>query len=171
MFGMGFFEILIILVVAIIFLGPDKLPQAIVDVVKFFKAVKKTIAEAKDTIDKELQIDELRKEALDYKQSFQSSVDDITKDIQLKEINEMFDEYKELPKSIAKDIQIQPTALLDQPKTQSQDEPAKPKEPKPSKRPKKQEPKDSKKAETKSVSSKASKTKTTKTKISKKTSE
>ena len=37
MFGMGFFEIVVIVIVAIIFLGPDKLPQAIVDVVKFLK--------------------------------------------------------------------------------------------------------------------------------------
>lgn len=41
MFGMGFFEILVVLVVAIIFLGPEKFPQAVVDVVKFFRAVKK----------------------------------------------------------------------------------------------------------------------------------
>ena len=29
MFGMGFFEIVVIVIVAIIFLGPDKLPQAL----------------------------------------------------------------------------------------------------------------------------------------------
>ena len=42
MFGVGIFEILVVLVVAVIFLGPDKLPQAIVDATKFFRAVKKT---------------------------------------------------------------------------------------------------------------------------------
>lgn len=41
MFGMGFFEILVVLIVAIIFLGPEKFPQAVVDIVKFFRAVKK----------------------------------------------------------------------------------------------------------------------------------
>ena len=87
MFGVGIFEILVVLVVAVIFLGPDKLPQAIVDVTKFFRAVKKTINEAKDTFDKEVQIRELKKEALGYKKLFEenlnatkSEVDTITKD-------------------------------------------------------------------------------------------
>ena len=35
MFGMGFTEILIIMVIAILFLGPDKLPGAMVDIAKF----------------------------------------------------------------------------------------------------------------------------------------
>lgn len=87
MFGVGIFEILVVLVVAVIFLGPDKLPQAIVDATKFFRAVKKTINEAKDTFDKEVQISELKKEALGYKKLFEenlnatkSEVDAITKD-------------------------------------------------------------------------------------------
>ncbi|PAV00920.1 twin-arginine translocase subunit TatB [Helicobacter sp. TUL] len=87
MFGVGIFEILVVLVVAVIFLGPDKLPQAIVDVTKFFRAIKKTINEAKDTFDKEVQISELKKEALGYKKLFEenlnatkSEVDTITKD-------------------------------------------------------------------------------------------
>ena len=40
MFGFGFTEILIIVVIAILFLGPDKLPSAMVDVAKFFRSVK-----------------------------------------------------------------------------------------------------------------------------------
>ncbi|MDO7253657.1 Sec-independent protein translocase protein TatB [Helicobacter cappadocius] len=95
MFGMGIFEILVILIVAVIFLGPEKLPQAMVDVVKFFKAVKKTLNDAKDTFDKELHMSEIKKEALEYRNTFESSVDNITKDIQLKEIDDMFGKYKE----------------------------------------------------------------------------
>lgn len=89
MFGMGIFEILVVLIVAVIFLGPEKLPQAMVDIAKFFKAVKKTINDAKDTFDKELQIDEIKKEAFEYKNSFASGLENATKDIQLKEVNEM----------------------------------------------------------------------------------
>ncbi|MBR2112508.1 MAG: Sec-independent protein translocase subunit TatB, partial [Helicobacter sp.] len=74
MFGVGIFEILVVLVVAVIFLGPDKLPQAIVDVTKFFRAVKKTINDAKDTFDKEVQISELKKEALGYKKLFEENL-------------------------------------------------------------------------------------------------
>lgn len=92
---MGIFEILVILVVAVIFLGPEKLPQAMIDIVKFFKAVKKTLNDAKDTFDKELHMSEIKKEALEYKNSFESSVDNVTKDIQLKEIDDMYGKYKE----------------------------------------------------------------------------
>lgn len=102
MFGMGIFEILVILIVAVIFLGPEKLPQAMVDIAKFFKAVKKTINDAKDTFDRELQIDEIKKEAFDYKNSFESGLENVTKNIQLKEVNGIFNENKEIPSKTKK---------------------------------------------------------------------
>lgn len=103
MFGIGFFEILIILVVAVIFLGPEKLPQAIVDFVKFFRAVKKTINEAKDTLDKELEISKLSNEVSDIKSQFETNIDSITKDMDLanlqeiKEINDEMQDLRRLP--------------------------------------------------------------------------
>lgn len=98
MFGFSIFEVLVVLVVAIIFLGPDKLPKLIVDIVKFFKVVKKTLNEAKETFDKELQISEIKKEALEYKKQFEDGVDSVTKDVQLSDIDTMFDEYKDKEK-------------------------------------------------------------------------
>lgn len=80
---MGFFEIFMVLVVAIIFLGPDKLPQALVDLAKFFKAVKKTLDDAKTSIDKELNLEELKKEALEYKHSFTQSLEDLNSEIKI----------------------------------------------------------------------------------------
>jgi sec-independent protein translocase protein TatB len=67
MFGMGFTEILLIAVVAILFLGPDKLPDAMVKVAKFIKSTKKALTDAKSAIDDELKIAELKEEALGYK--------------------------------------------------------------------------------------------------------
>ncbi len=95
MFGFNIFEVLVVLVVAIIFLGPDKLPKLIVDVVKFFKMIKKSVDEAKETFDKELQISELKKEALEYKAQFEDSANHLTKEIQLQDVNEMFQEYQQ----------------------------------------------------------------------------
>ena len=69
MFGMGFTEILMIAVVAILFLGPDKLPEAMVQIGKFIHNIKKTIDEAKSTFEEEVNIKELREEALSYRQS------------------------------------------------------------------------------------------------------
>lgn len=67
MFGMGFTEILLIAIVAILFLGPDKLPDAMVQVAKFIKGAKKAITEAKSSLDEEINIEELKREALEYK--------------------------------------------------------------------------------------------------------
>ncbi|MRI83553.1 MAG: twin-arginine translocase subunit TatB [Nitratiruptor sp.] len=72
MFGMGFSEILMIAIVAIIFLGPEKLPQFLVDVAKFFKGIKRAINDAKANIEREVQISELKEEAMAYRERFQS---------------------------------------------------------------------------------------------------
>ncbi|MGL2877728.1 Sec-independent protein translocase protein TatB [Helicobacter pylori] len=108
MFGMGFFEILVVLVVAIIFLGPEKFPQAVVDVVKFFRAVKKTLNDAKDTLDKEINIEEIKKETLEYQKLFENKVESlkgvkieeledakITAEKEIKSIQDLMQDYKQ----------------------------------------------------------------------------
>ncbi len=74
MFGMGFTEILFIAVIAIIFLGPDKLPEAMVQIAKFFNSFKKTVSEAKSTFENEIHMNELREEALSYKRTIDSDI-------------------------------------------------------------------------------------------------
>ena len=67
MFGMGFTEIVIILVIAILFLGPDKLPSAMVDIAKFFRQMKQTVGSVKESLEQEMNVSEIKKEALAYK--------------------------------------------------------------------------------------------------------
>jgi len=74
MFGMGFTEILFIAVIAIIFLGPDKLPEAMVQIAKFFNSFKKTVSEAKSTFENEIHMNELREEALSYKRTIDNDI-------------------------------------------------------------------------------------------------
>jgi len=74
MFGMGFTEILFVAVIAIIFLGPDKLPEAMVQIAKFFNSFKKTVSEAKSTFEQEIHINELKEEALSYKRTLDSDI-------------------------------------------------------------------------------------------------
>lgn len=90
MFGMGFFEILMVAVVAIIFLGPEKLPKALVDMAKFFRAVKKTMEDAKESLDKEINLNKIKEEALAYKNSITQGAQNLTKELDLKtlELNE-----------------------------------------------------------------------------------
>jgi len=79
MFGMGFTEILMIGVVAIIFLGPEKLPDFLVDIARFFKSVKRAINEAKVQIEQEVKISELKAEAQEYNERFNSLANEIVK--------------------------------------------------------------------------------------------
>ena len=67
MFGMGFTEIMIIAVIAILFLGPDKLPSAMVEIAKFFKNAKNTISSVKDSLEEEMNVKSIKDEALSYK--------------------------------------------------------------------------------------------------------
>ena len=89
MFGMSFGEILIIAVIAILFLGPDKLPDAMLKIAKFFKGFKKTINEAKDTIEQEMHIAEFKESAISYKKQLEDSVNEVKKEANvLGDINE-----------------------------------------------------------------------------------
>jgi len=93
MFGMGITEILLIAIVAVIALGPEKLPDAMVKIAKMFNSVKKGISDAKTTLDNELNIAELKEEANKFKaqiedtksslsieNKFDLGLDDILKD-------------------------------------------------------------------------------------------
>ncbi|MEA3290134.1 MAG: Sec-independent protein translocase protein TatB [Campylobacterota bacterium] len=84
MFGMGFMEIFLIAIVAIIALGPEKLPSAMVEIAKFFRQFKSGIEDAKSTINSELNIDEMKQEAAKFKQS----VEDV-KEIASVDLNDM----------------------------------------------------------------------------------
>ncbi|WP_456451289.1 Sec-independent protein translocase protein TatB [Hydrogenimonas sp.] len=68
MFGMGLGELFFIAVIAILFLGPDKLPDAMIQIAKFFRSVKRTVNEAKTSLEEELKVSELKEEAFKYKQ-------------------------------------------------------------------------------------------------------
>lgn len=63
MFGMGFLEIFLILVIAIISLGPEKLPNAAVDIAKMFKKLRSSVDDVKSTFDEELSKTGLKSEA------------------------------------------------------------------------------------------------------------
>ena len=101
MFGMGITEILLIAIVAVIALGPEKLPDAMVKIARLFKSLKKGINDAKTTLDNELNIKELKEEANKFKaqiedtksslsieNKFDLGIDDILKD-DLKPENEV----------------------------------------------------------------------------------
>lgn len=77
MFGIGFTEILLISIIAILFLGPDKLPETMVQIAKFIKGVKKTVGDAKATLEEEMKISDLKEEALSYKEKLDSATSEL----------------------------------------------------------------------------------------------
>ena len=90
MFGIGFTELLLIAVIAILFLGPDKLPSALVEMAKFIKGVKKTIGDAKDSLEEEMKIADLKEEALNYKKKLNDATDELKgfKNLALEDLDE-----------------------------------------------------------------------------------
>jgi len=93
MFGIGFTEILLISIIAILFLGPDKLPETMVQIAKFIKGVKKSVGDAKSALDEELRIADLKEEALSYKQKLDSATEELRsfKNIDLDDMNSLME--------------------------------------------------------------------------------
>ncbi len=79
MFGMGFTEILVILVIAILFLGPDKLPSAMIDIAKFFKSAKNAINSVKNSIEEEMDVSAMKEEAMAYKKELLKATESLEK--------------------------------------------------------------------------------------------
>lgn len=90
MFGIGFTELLLISIIAILFLGPDKLPGALVEMGKFIKSVKKTIGDAKSSLEEEMKIADLKEEALNYKKQLNEATEELRgfKNISLDDIDD-----------------------------------------------------------------------------------
>ena len=107
MFGMSMGEILVIAIIAIIFLGPEKLPEAMVKGAKFFKAFKNSINDVKSTFEQEMKIQELKDEAITYKKKLDEATLSARKVITFDELEEIKkttqgvnDSLKELENSV-----------------------------------------------------------------------
>ena len=81
---LGFNEILFIAVIAIIVLGPDKLPEAMVKVGRFVGKIKKMWRDATSDIRRELELEEMKEEMQKYKnqlEELQKKVESDTQEI------------------------------------------------------------------------------------------
>ncbi|RAZ46195.1 Sec-independent protein translocase protein TatB [Campylobacter hyointestinalis] len=105
MFGMSLSEIIIIAVVAVIFLGPDKLPDAMVKIAKFFKMFKQTINSAKSTFEQEVKIAELKEDAKKYKESVQNATNAVRKKLTFEELDELKSSISETKNSVNESLE------------------------------------------------------------------
>jgi len=98
MFGIGFTELLLISIIAILFLGPDKLPETMVQIAKFIKSIKNTVNDAKGALEEEMKVSDLKNEALSYKKQLDSATNTLQgfKNIDIEDI--LNEESKKVPK-------------------------------------------------------------------------
>ena len=91
MFGLGFTEILLIAIVALLFIGPDKLPDTMRQIARTFGKIKRALEDTKSTIENELRVDELREEALSYRRQIEKAKEDLSafKNVAAKEAQEI----------------------------------------------------------------------------------
>lgn len=89
-------EIIIILIVAVLVLGPEKLPSTAVQIAKILKALKRQVDDAKESIEKEIRVSEIKKEADKYKNEFSEYNQNIRKKLS-------FEEFDELKKELVAD--------------------------------------------------------------------
>jgi len=96
MFGLGFTEILLIAIAALLFIGPDKLPETMRNIARTLGKIKRAFEDVKSSVENELRVDELRQEALQYRAEIEKAKKDLAafKHIANKEANEI----KELAK-------------------------------------------------------------------------
>jgi sec-independent protein translocase protein TatB len=118
MFGIDLGHLIIIMIVAVIFLGPDKLPEMLVQMVKIFRSLKSTITEAKDSIQKEIDVHELKSTALGYKEKIEDMVKESIAPIngEQNELGNLFSDlgkdFKDAEETIKSNTSVLPTEIV-----------------------------------------------------------
>lgn len=90
MFDSGFLEMLVIGIIALLVIGPERLPSVAAKVGKFIGKMKAFVATTREDIEKEIRADELRNMLIMQKEEI-SELRDIVKNTQ----NEVADELNE----------------------------------------------------------------------------
>ena len=62
MFQIGFLEILIIIILGLIIIGPKRLPEVLKILIKFYKRIENKLSDFKKDIEKDIGADELKKD-------------------------------------------------------------------------------------------------------------
>ncbi len=81
MFDVSFSELLVIAVVALLVIGPEKLPKVARTVGAFTGRMQRYVAQVKDEVNREVRFEELQKLQQEIKQSVENSVDEIKQEV------------------------------------------------------------------------------------------
>lgn len=101
MLDIGFTELLLIAVVALVVLGPEKLPMAVRTLGLWVGKAKRTIGGIQSEISEELRLDELKRTASVAKEQLNSELDDMKKPFEdISEKQSASEESSEAPAAI-----------------------------------------------------------------------
>jgi len=67
MFEIGFWELVLVAVVALLVFGPERMPGLVREVVSIVRHVRQLLSSARDQMNRELELDELRESLLEKK--------------------------------------------------------------------------------------------------------
>lgn len=98
-------EIILILIIAILVLGPDKLPNAIINIAKIIKTLKTHYNDIAKSVQKEINDINIREEAAKFKDEFNSQNQSIKDKLNLNEFNDLKNDLEKDLKSELKDIE------------------------------------------------------------------
>lgn len=79
MFDIGFFELLVIAVVGLLVLGPQRLPQAIRTLGLYLGRIRKTVAGIQQEVNEQLQLEEMRERLAEHEKKVRSGLSDVEK--------------------------------------------------------------------------------------------
>ncbi len=71
MFDIGFFELCLLFLVALLVLGPDRLPRAARTVGALMRRARRMVSGVRDQIDRELSVEDFRREMDEQRRQFQ----------------------------------------------------------------------------------------------------
>lgn len=77
MFEIGFSELVIIGIVALIVIGPERMPKVARTAGLLYGRLQRYVASVKSDISQEIQLDEIRRVGQDFKQSIESAASDV----------------------------------------------------------------------------------------------
>lgn len=99
--GIGFMELLLIAVLGLVVLGPERLPVAVRSVLSWVRAIRKMANSVKDELAEELKIDQLHN---DLKKAENTGLKELSPELQ-----ESVDQLKDAAKAVTRPYELDPT--------------------------------------------------------------
>jgi sec-independent protein translocase protein TatB len=82
MFDIGFFELLLLAIVGLLVLGPQRLPQAVRTVGLYIGRIRKAVSGIQQEVNEQLQLEEMRQRLSEHEKKVKSGILDAEKELE-----------------------------------------------------------------------------------------